>query len=191
MGDWRLKPGETLSAVAGLTLLGLMSATWFEHPTNAEIPADALGFQTTPNAWQSFAVIDWALFAAVLCTLSAVLVSATDRRLRLPLDAGAVIAVLGVVCAALIGYRVIDPIEIAGVTYRRDVALFLGLGATGLIAIGGLWTLRDRATSIGRELGRAARRNTAESLRRRPAKQAYGVGSSSQPAAGRLSLKRR
>jgi hypothetical protein len=154
-----------------------MSATWFEHPTNADIPAEALGFQTTPNAWQSFAVIDWVLFATVLCTLSAALVSATDRQLRLPLDAAAVIAVLGAVCMALIGYRVIDPIEIAGLTYRRDLPLFLGLGAAGLISVGGLWALRDRGTSIWRELGRASYRHSRpERPRRRPARQPDGIG---------------
>jgi hypothetical protein len=189
---WRLKPGETLSAVAALTLLGLMSGTWFEHPTNADIPADAVGFQTTPNAWQALAVIDWVLLAAVVCVLSAAIVAGSGRRLQVPVDPAAVVTVVGGVCMALIGYRIIDPIHLAGVGYRRDLAIFLSFGAAGLISVGGLWTLRERGTSLVHELSRAAGRAEPEHrVRRGPAGKPYGVAPSARRAAGRLSPRRR
>lgn len=154
----RLKPGEIIFAVAALTLLGLMSATWFEHPTAADIPADAVGFQTVPNAWHAFKVIDWALLACIVATLSAATVAAGGSKARLPLDAAAVVAVIGLIATGLIAYRIIDPISIQGVTYRRDLPLFLALAMAGVIVLGALWALRDRDTSLARELAGASRR---------------------------------
>jgi hypothetical protein len=169
-----------------------MSGTWFEHPTNADIPADAVGFQTTPNAWQAFTVIDWVLLAGIVCALSAAIVAASGRRLQVPVDPAAVVTVVGGVCMILIGYRIIDPIHIAGVGYRRDLAIFLSFGAAGLISVGGLWTLHERGTSLVHELSRSAGRAEPEHrVRRRPAGEPYGVAPSARPAAGRLSPRRR
>jgi hypothetical protein len=151
-----LKPGEALSGVAALTLFGLMFSTWFEHPTAAAIPASTIGFQTTPDAWHAFAVADWLLLAIIVCTLSASAVAAGGSKVRAPLDGAAVAVVLGLIAVGLIGYRVADPVTIHGVSYRRDLGLFLSLGAAGLIVIGGLWALRDRGTGLPRELARAA-----------------------------------
>jgi hypothetical protein len=145
-----------LFGVAALTLFGLMFSTWFEHPTAADIPASTIGFQTTPDAWHAFAAMDWLLLAIVVCTLSAAAVAAGGSRTATPLDPAAVAAILGLVAAGLIGYRVIDPVTINGVSYRRDLGLFLSLAAAGLIVIGGLWALRDRGTGLPRELARAA-----------------------------------
>jgi hypothetical protein len=143
--------------VAALTLLGLMFSTWFEHPTAADIPADTVGFQTSPDAWQALAVSDWILLAIVVCAVSAALVSAGGSRVSLPLDGAAVAAMLGLVAIGLIGYRVIQPVSINDVEYRRDLGLFLSLGMAALIVAGALWALRDRGTSLWRELARAAR----------------------------------
>jgi hypothetical protein len=173
-------------------LLGLMSGTWFEHPTNADIPAAAVGFQTTPNAWQAFTVIDWILLAAIVCSLSAAIVAASGRRLQVPVDPAAVVTVVGGVCMALIGYRIIDPIHVAGVEYRRDLAIFLSFSAAGLISLGGLWTLHERGTSLVHELSRAAGRAEPEHrVRRRQAGEPYGVEPSARRSAGKLSPRRR
>ncbi|MFN2612356.1 MAG: hypothetical protein ABR536_03175 [Solirubrobacterales bacterium] len=154
----RLKPGEIVFAVAALTLLGLMSATWFEHPTAADIPADAVGFQTAPDAWHAFRLIDWALLACIAGALSAAAVVAGGSKANLPLDAAAVVVVLGLVALGLIGYRIIEPITIQGVGYRRDLPLFLAFAMAALMVLGALWALRARDTSLARELARASRR---------------------------------
>ena len=152
----RLNPGEVLAAVGALTLFGLMWAVWFEHPTAADIPAEAIGFETTPDAWHAFAVTDIVLLAAVLCPLSAALLSASASPRRLPLDASAVVAIVGAVAALLIAYRIAAPIEIDDVTYRRDLPLFLAFGASGLIVLGGMLSLRMKGTSLAAQLRRAA-----------------------------------
>ena len=156
-GFERLTFGEILSAVAGLTLFGLMYGVWYEHPTAASIPAEAIGFETTPNAWQSFQVIDWVLLATIVCTLSAALITVTRSTIHLPLSASAVVTVMGGIAVLLIAYRIIDPIQIQGYSYRRDVALYLGCGAAALVTLGGLLAMREQGTSLGRELARAAR----------------------------------
>jgi hypothetical protein len=135
-----------------------MFSTWFEHPTAADIPPEAIGYQTAPDAWHALAVTDWILVGIVICTVSAALVAAGGSRASLPLEGAAVAVVLGAVAAALIGYRVIDPIAIEGVGYRRELGLFLSLGCALLIVLGGLWALRGRGTGLWRELGRAAGR---------------------------------
>lgn len=153
----RLKPGEVLSAVAGLTLLGLMEATWFEHPTASNFSASVIGFETTPNAWHAFAVIDWVLLATIVCAISAAGITVTRSTIHLPLAASAVVTIMGGISTLLIVYRIVDPIQIEGVSYRRDLALFLGCGAAALVALGGLLAMRQQGTSLGRELARAAR----------------------------------
>ncbi len=147
-----------------------MFGDWFEHPTAARISAEAIGFQTSPDAWQSFSFTDWVLVAAIVCAVSAAVVSAADIRVGLPIEASAVVAIMGAVAALLIAWRVIEPIEIEGVTYRRELALFMGLGAAGLVALGGLLSLRERGTGIFGELARAGRREAPLRDRlRRPA----------------------
>jgi hypothetical protein len=169
-----------------------MSGTWFEHPTNADIPSDAVGFQTTPDAWHAFTVIDWVLLATIVCAVSAAVVAAAGRRPQVPVDPAAVVAVLGAICVALIGFRIIAPIHIAGVEYRRDLAIFLGLGAAGLIVVGALWSLHARVRCLGVEVRRAAGRTDREPrLRRRGAREPYGVERSARRSAGRLSPRRR
>lgn len=152
----RLTPGEVLYGVAGLTLFGLMWGIWFEHPSAADIPASAIGFETRPDAWHAFAVIDVVLLFCVLCAVSGALLAATGSRLRLPLDADAVVAITGAMAVVLIGYRIAEPIENSGVAYRRDLALFLAFGSAALIVLGGLLALRTKHTSLASELKRAA-----------------------------------
>lgn len=154
----RLTPGELLSAVAALALLGLMSAVWFEHPFAAGIDPDAIGFETAPDAWGAFGLIDLVLLVTVAAAVSATVVTAAGSTIRLPMNASAAVTLLGLVSAALLLYRIIDPIEIAGVSYRRNIPLFLGFGSTILIAAGGAMTMLSEGTTLGRELGRAAGR---------------------------------
>ncbi len=168
-----------------------MSANWFEHPTNADIPSDALGFQTTPDAWHAFTFIDWFLLATVICTVSAAVAAAAGRREQVSLEPAAVVAVLGAASAVMIGYRIIDPVDIAGFEYRRDLGLFLAFGAAGLVSLGGLWALRERGTGLARELGRPAGRSDAAPRLRRGAARPYGVEKTAPPAAARLSPRRR
>ena len=100
-------------------------------------------------------------------------------------------AVLGAVSAVLIGYRIIDPVHIAGVEYRRDLAIFLAFGSAVLVSLGGLWALRDRGTGLARELNRPAGRSTAAPRVKRGSAQPYGVGRSARRSAGRLSPRKR
>lgn len=167
-----------------------MFGDWFEHPTAARISADAIGFQTSPDAWQAFSLADWVLVATIVCALSAAVISASNTPLHLPIEASAVVAVMGAAATLLIGLRVIDPIEIEGVAYRRELALFMGLGAAGLVALGGLLSLRERGTNLLAELARAARRE-APPRRERLRQPAPGEGRGSSPRPGRRSTRRR
>jgi len=168
-----------------------MSGVWFEHPTNADIPAAAVGFQTRPDAWHAFTFIDWFLLATAICSVSAAIACAADRREQVSLEPAAAVAALGAVSAVLIGYRIIDPVHIAGVEYRRDLAIFLAFGAAVLVSLGGLWALRDRGTDLARELNRPAGRSTAAPRVKRGSAQPYGVGRSARRSARRLSPRKR
>lgn len=153
----RLNPGELLSAIAGLTLLGLMSAVWFEHPTAADIDAKSIGYETTPDAWHAFGLIDIVLLITIVCAVSAAVVTAAGSKIPLPLSAGAAVTVLGLISMALLAYRIVDPIEVVDVEYRRNVALFLGFGMCSLITAGGGLTMIAEGTTLGHELARSAR----------------------------------
>ena len=64
--------------------------------------------------------------------------------------------------AGLLLYRIIDPIAVDDVGYRRDLPLFLGFGMTVLIAAGGVM-----AMIAGGLAGGAAGRRRGEAGRRR------------------------
>jgi hypothetical protein len=166
-----------------------MFGDWFEHPTAARISAEAIGFQTSPDAWQAFAVTEWVLLATIVCAVSAAVVTASGVRLNLPIDASAAVAIMGIVATALIGWRVAEPIEIEGVTYRRELALLMGLGAAGLVALGGLLGLRERGTNLFAELARAGRQEAP--LRDRLRRRAPGVARGYPPRPERPSTRRR
>ncbi len=164
----RLTPGEIISAIAALTLLGLMQAVWFEHPTAAEIAPEALGFETAPDAWHAFGRIDVVLAVTIVCALSAAVVAAAGRRPPLPLNASAAVTTLGLISAGLLLFRIVASIEIDDVEYRRNLALFLGFGMTLLIAGGGALTMLAEGTTLRAEISRAAsgRRQRRDRARR-------------------------
>jgi hypothetical protein len=180
----RLTPGEIVSAVAGLTLVGLMSGVWFEHPTASDIASDAIGYQTAPDAWQAFAVIDIVLLVTAVCAVSAAIVTAAGSKVRLPLRAAAVVTLLGLISMVLLAYRIADPIEAAGIGFRRDLPLFLGFGMCGLIAGGGVMTMLAEGTTLGDELSGAAAGRPRSGQSVRPRQEPSAAAESSGAASG-------
>ncbi len=136
----RLSTGEKIAGGAAVLLFISMFFAWFGY----EIPGGELGIggSFTFNAWESFDFIDLVLLVTVVATLAAVIATATDAVVDLPLNP--VVAVLGGLSLLLVLYRIIDP---PGET-DREFGVFLGLILSGLVAYGGYRAMQEEGSSF-------------------------------------------
>jgi hypothetical protein len=131
----RLSQGEKIAAGSALTLFVCMFLGWFNF-----------GFGVA-SAWDSLHYISPILAIVIAATLTITFLKANDRDV-LDLPHGTVIFALGCLAAALVLFRLIDPISagdaspFGGGTGLEDggspeAGLFLGLLAAAGIAVGG------------------------------------------------------
>lgn len=186
----RLRRGEVLALVAALALLLAMSLDWYTtkvgeqarhdesailkrsdqlsgHPTARE-QERAFAENEEKNAWQATGAIDRViavlLAATVALTIVAAFLRAADRKLGPP-SPMALASLLGLVAAALIAYRILQPPGLnAGAVVK--IGAPLGLLCVGLLTLGARMSVL--ATAAERVAGRRAG-ETAETERVEPA----------------------
>jgi hypothetical protein len=119
-----LKPntGRMLSAVGAILLLVSLALVWYhvERPTGIE----------SATGWESFPRLRWIVAVGALLTAATALV----RQTRALLIAR---TVLGVVVAALILRRIIDPPDISSPVFPQ-IGVYAGFVSALLVALGGL-----------------------------------------------------
>lgn len=146
MDTSRISFGEMVAAVSAIILLIIMFLPWYG------VSAEAGGFEASANAnaWEAFGFIDILLFLAILVTLGLVAARATGNMpSTLPAPAGLIIAIVGLIAAVLILFRILSipgpSVDIEGVELGRKIGIFLGLLAAGGIAFGGYTAMNERA----------------------------------------------
>lgn len=138
MDPSRLRRGEWLTGAAGALLLSFMFLPWFGTAPE-ENPFIPPARKVTVNAWRSFEAIDLVLFATALAALAtAGLLALGIERLRWAQVRFAA-ALLSLLSAALIVYRMLDPIP--NTTLRFGIVL--GLLATLAVLAGTQLSIRD------------------------------------------------
>jgi hypothetical protein len=146
----RVGAGPIIAAAGGVGLVVTMFLPWF----SATLSVPGIGSaEDSFSAWQSFQVIDIVLFlTAVLAVAFAAVraAGAETENAAIPMDVAVLVA--GLVCCALIVFRLIDPpVEQARfVEPARDYGGFIGLAAAIVVAIGGLLALGERRGAPGR-----------------------------------------
>jgi hypothetical protein len=124
----RLRAGEWTAGVSGLVLLVSLFLPWY---------ADAAGSRT---GWQSLGALDVVLTLVALAALATPVVTATQRVPAIPLALQSLTTLVGLLALALVLIRVANMPDWAS---EREWGLWVALGATLGIVVGGLIAMRD------------------------------------------------
>jgi hypothetical protein len=176
----RLRVGEIVAAVSALALFVVMFGSWYGlggGPTVERLIARG-GVDTTFNAWQSFDVLDVYLLVTILVAVMLAVLTASQRSSALPVAAGVITTVLGLLASLLVVIRLLDQ---PGDNEFIDVKLgaYLGLLAALGVAIGGFLSMRDEGAGL-REHGGGSPPAPGAELRPSPPP----AGASHAPPAG-------
>jgi hypothetical protein len=152
-----LRRGELIAAVSGIALFIIMFLSWFGGSIEVEGVgevdlglAEAVGVDTTFNAWQAFDFIDIVLLVTVIVAVGLAVLGAAGSSVNLPVAASALTAGFGILSTLLILYRIIDTPFGAG----REYGVYLGLIAAAGVAIGGWMAMQEEGTTFGGEADR-------------------------------------
>jgi hypothetical protein len=179
----RLRLGEGIAGVCAVLLLVVMFLPWYDiggslppglRQTVRNIGA-ASGLDLTRNAFESFAVIDIVMLAAIVAAVGLLVLALTQRSVALPVAASVIVTVLGALATVLVLYRLINEpgFTIGGGggvpgTHVPDRVIdirfwaFAGFGLCAGITLGGFLAMADE----GEELAGLERQPEPE---RRPA----------------------
>jgi hypothetical protein len=124
----RLRAGEWTAGVSGLVLLVSLFLPWY---------ADEAGSRT---GWQSLGALDVVLALVALAALATPVVTATQRVPAIPLALQSLTTLVGLLALALVLIRVANMPDWAS---EREWGLWVALGATLGIVVGGLIAMRD------------------------------------------------
>jgi hypothetical protein len=177
----RLSNGERISGISAILLYIFMSFHWFAVKSFSKpnpLLIDLQGAEPGESAWEALDVISVVLLIAIVAALAVAALRFMDAIPRPPVPVNAVVAILGIVSALLILFRIVDPpsfgseeiLQLGG-TARLPIAfqfertarlpMFLALGAAAGIAFGGFLAMREEGISP-RDL-RARRGGTLDS----------------------------
>ena len=145
-------PGELVAGAGGALLLVATFLPWFAVDIALRLPHRSGGTTIRGegvNAWQAFAVLDVLLLITALAAIALLVLRAADvASARVPV--ALVTAVAGVVCAALVVFRLLDPpdlpvVEGVGSEVGRRIGAFFALLATAAISWGAFRALAPEA----------------------------------------------
>jgi hypothetical protein len=134
----RLRLGEWVAAAGGVVLFASLFLDWYAVTVDFEELSLSAGF----NAWESFDVIDVVLALVAVLAVGLAVLQATHSSPALPVGAGVLTTVAGVLAVLLVLYRIINqPGDNEFVEVRAGA--WVGLAATFFITAGGWESIRQ------------------------------------------------
>jgi hypothetical protein len=130
----RLRAGEWLAGISGLVLLGALFLPWYADDADSR------------TGWQSLGALDVVLALVALAALAIPVVTATQRVPAVPLALQALTTLVGLLAVVLVLIRVANMPDWA---VEREWGLWVALGATLGIVVGGLIAMRDERLTRG------------------------------------------
>jgi hypothetical protein len=134
----RLRIGEWVTALAGVALLAVMFLDWYEAGGSGA------------SAWEAFSVIDVLLAIVALMAISVGVMAAAHNTPAVSLAIASLLLTVGAVTMLVLAVRalVVPELTVGGATVpgddvERAGGLWLGLGATLLVTLGALASMRD------------------------------------------------
>lgn len=143
----RLNNGEKIAAVSAILLFILMFFDWFGTKDSGALHLFSVG----RSAWEALDYIPVVLVITILTALGVVVLRLSDVTVEPRVPVHAVVAILGIVSALLILYRIVDPPdfgsfqEVSGAVTIEGTAqlpIFLALAAAVGVSFGGLTAAR-------------------------------------------------
>src|SRR5262245_20960877 len=101
----RLSNGEWISGVSAILLCVFMFFHWFGSKDSGELRLFSVG----RSAWEALDYIPIVLMITIVATLAMVALRLTNAARRPPIPVNAIVAMLGIVSALLILFRILDP----------------------------------------------------------------------------------
>jgi hypothetical protein len=152
MKDLRPRTGELVSAGCALALLILLFATaWYgvagvPDPTYAR-PA----VSGTESGWDGLSDVRWVILLTVIVAVGAVALRISQREHGRQTDASGIVTALGLLCTALLVYRVLIALPSPDKVIDQKLGALLGLACAVGIALGGHESIvqrRERPATI-------------------------------------------
>ncbi len=151
----RLNNGERLSGVSAILLFIFMFFHWFgvKAINTSHLLFAIQSIEPGKSAWEALDYIPIILLITIIATLAVAALRLTNAVRRTPNPLNAPIAILGLVSALLILYRIVDPpifnveptITIEGAV---QFPIFVALAAAAGIAFGGCLAMREEGFSL-------------------------------------------
>ncbi len=151
----RLSNGERISSVSATLLFVFMFFHWFGvkaiNTSNLLFAVQAGG--PGKSAWEALDYIPFVLVITIIAALAVVALRLSNAVRKPPMPVNAMVAILGLVSALLILYRIVDPpifiveptITIEG---TAQFPIFLALAAAVGIAVGGCLAMWEEDVSL-------------------------------------------
>jgi hypothetical protein len=161
MTESRPRLGELISAGCALALLILLlAAAWYgvagvPDPTYAR-PA----VSGTETGWQALPDVRWVVVLTAIVAVGSVGLRISQRRHGRQTDASRLVTALGLVCSALLIYRVLIVLPSPDKVLEQKLGALLGLGCALGVALGGHESILDRRSRPQTTSHRSAHRPT-------------------------------
>jgi hypothetical protein len=155
----RLGRGERIAGICAGILFIVMFFNWFSFPDEVNGVAtgvglaDAAGFDTGFNAWQSYDFTDLILLVTIVVAAGGAVATLMARDVALPVAASAITAGLGILSFVFVAFSILNTPSFGGgvadVDLDRSWGVFVGLLLTAGIAYGGWMSMQEEGTSFG------------------------------------------
>ena len=164
MTESRPRLGELISAGCALALLILLLATaWYgvagvPDPTYAR-PA----VSGTETGWEALTDVRWVIVLTAIVAVGAIVLRISQREHGRQTDASRLVTALGLLCSALLIYRVLIVLPSPDKVLDQKLGALLGLGCALGIALGGHESIVERRAHPATISHRPGRRPTPRS----------------------------
>jgi hypothetical protein len=145
----RIRVGALVSATSALVLLVIMFATeWYGVAGVPDPSAVRPAVSTAENGWHGLTVTRWVLLAAIVASIGAVVLHASQREHGNKTDTSLIVAALGTVSAVLLIWRVLIDLPAGDRVIDQKLGAFLGLLCALGIAWGGYEAIREQRARV-------------------------------------------
>ena len=158
MVESRPRLGESISAGCALALLILMLATAWYGVAGVPDPTYARhAVSGTETGWAALPAVRWVIVLTAIVAVGAIVLRISQREHGRQTDASRLVAALGLLCSALLIYRVLIVLPSPDKVLDQKLGALLGLACALGIALGGHESIverRSRPATISHRRGR-------------------------------------
>ena len=143
----RLRAGEWIAALGGVTLLVSLFLHWYQGSTLCfAAPQERCVGPAEYTGWESFAVVDVVLALVGLFALAVWVITATQETPAVAIAADAMLTLFGIVAVLLVVIRLADPPGVED-HVSTSVGGFVALAGAFATAVGAGLAMRDERRS--------------------------------------------